>query len=245
MVSMEDYKDSYVQESFEKYQLKYRKRKLIELIEKYEPKHILEIGCGTDPLFSYTNDDITYTIIEPIEEFCDIAKKKNDKGKHRIINDYFDDSFNTKYSKNESYDMVICSSLLHEIDEKKLFLKGLVNVASKDTIIHINVPNANSLHRVLAKEAHLIDDVHSISKRDRLFNHSLVFDMELLKKMVDDSGIQVVESGSYFCKPFSHDQMLKMLEDRIIDQNILDSLYELEKYIPGFGSEIYINGKIK
>lgn len=51
MRNIEDYTHNYLIENFEDYQVKYRKKKLIEILEKYHPQHILEIGCGMIPIF--------------------------------------------------------------------------------------------------------------------------------------------------------------------------------------------------
>ena len=40
-------------------------------------------------------------------------------------------------------------------------------------------------------------------------------------------------------------QMQKLIDSGYIDLDILKGLYKMEKYMPGLGSEIYINVKIK
>lgn len=46
-------------------------------------------------------------------------------------------------------------------------------------------------------------------------------------------------------KPFSHKQMYAMVEKRIIDEAVMDGLYELGNHMPEYGSEIYVNCKVK
>lgn len=48
-----DYADCYSINDFEQYQVEYRRKKVIEILEKYNPDLILEIGCGLDPIFRY------------------------------------------------------------------------------------------------------------------------------------------------------------------------------------------------
>lgn len=60
--------------------------------------------------------------------------------------------------------------------------------------------------------------------------------------MIGKTGrVEICEKGSYFVKPFSHAQMLKCVEQGIIDENILEALYKLTAYLPEYGSEIYVN----
>lgn len=46
------YTEKYHERSFGVYQARYRRKKIIEEIEKYKPQAILEIGCGDYPLFT-------------------------------------------------------------------------------------------------------------------------------------------------------------------------------------------------
>ena len=53
MRNMEDYEQKYMNLDFERYQEKYRRRLVREVIDTYAAKDcsILEIGCGLMPLF--------------------------------------------------------------------------------------------------------------------------------------------------------------------------------------------------
>ncbi len=51
----------------------------------------------------------------------------------------------------------------------------------------------------------------------------------------------MLDEGSYFVKPFTHNQMHKMIKKDIIDENVLDGLYKIAKYFPDNGSEIFVN----
>ncbi len=66
------------------------------------------------------------------------------------------------------------------------------------------------------------------------------FDCESLKAISVKNGFTVKESGSYFVKPFTHQQMQDMLDHGIVNDNILEGLYKMEKYLPDYGSEIFV-----
>ncbi len=53
MRNINDYTTTYKQSDFESIQVKYRRKKVLEQINKFESKRILEIGCGLEPLFSF------------------------------------------------------------------------------------------------------------------------------------------------------------------------------------------------
>ena len=68
--------------------------------------------------------------------------------------------------------------------------------------------------------------------------------MKDLAAIVIDNGFEIIDSGSYFIKPFTHSQMEKMVDAKIIDKDILDGLYNLGENLLDLGAEIFVNCKI-
>ena len=229
---------------FEKYKVFYRKRKIVEIIEQYSPQSILEIGCGMEPLFCYVKGDQKFTIVEPAEKFCENAKQLSVENKNvTCIKGFFEEEADRLCET--SFDMVICSSLLHEVKQPEKLLNAIKKVCNSKTVIHINVPNMFSIHRLLGVEMGIISDIFEASDCNRQFQQNTNFDIAKLKTMMETNGLKVIEEGSFFVKPFSHKQMEDMVEKHIIDETVLDGLYKLTEYMPQFGSEIYVNCIIK
>lgn len=245
MKDIKEYEEFYISddEGFEKYQVLYRRRMLMDLFKEYPHKNVLEIGCGMEPLFSFLDmtDIEHYVVIEPVKHFCELASRANNHEKVKIINEYMENYVN---EENIEYDLIICSSLLHEVNSQDVLLKQIRKFCNEKTIVHINVPNAKSFHRLLAKEMHLIEDVHDFSKRDNLRQHTKVFDLEQLELTLNRSGFEVIKKGSYFIKPFTHDQMMACMNTNIITEQMLDGLNAMIKYMPEYGSDIYCNVKL-
>lgn len=244
MRDIDKYTEKYKESSFEDYQVKYRRKKIMEVINNYHPRSILEIGCGNKPLFSYIsiNDLEKYTIVEPSKFFFENAKYLS-RGLENVncINGLFEETSN---NLNKDYDFILCSSLLHEVEMPEVLLHSIYNLCKENTVVHINVPNAFSLHRLLAKEAELISNIYEKSNMQIEYQIYNTFDLESLKEMVNRCGFCVQEEGSFFVKPFTHSQMMQCIEGSIIDDKVLDGLYIVEKYMSGLGSEIFVNIKI-
>lgn len=102
-----------------------------------------------------------------------------------------------------------------------------------------------SMHRLLGVETGILSDVFDRSEGNIRFQQHTNYDIQKLKTMVEENGMTVVEEGSYFVKPFSHRQMQDMMEKQIIDESVLDGLYKLAELMPQFGSEIYVNCRVK
>lgn len=239
MRDIEKYEKEYEADDFEFYQAKYRKKKILETINKYPHKSILEIGCGLDPFFNYVDDYGSYTFFEPGKEF--FSKAVQMAGDDKRITGYNDSFFADDRTIDSHFDMIICSSLLHELENPEIMVEDIVSICDEDTVVHINVPNANSFHRLLAKKMGLINDVHEKSETMIRFQRHHVYDIQSLKLMLKNCGLSPFEEGGYFIKPFTHKQMYKMLQENIIIEKTLDGLYDMADEMGEYGSEIFVN----
>lgn len=247
MRDLQSYSHEYSNQPFEPYQVEYRKRLVVDVIKRNNHKTILEVGCGLNPLFNFFTDFETLTILEPTKMFYDKtvdAIAENNLGdKVEIFQNFFEDDIQAVDSK--TYDLIIISALMHEIPNLNAFFTRLKELVKPGTIVHIDVPNGNSLHRLLAVEMGLIKSQMEMSDFNVQFQQNRVFDLTSLEKLATDYGFEVTEKGSYFIKPFTHAQMQKMMDNNIIDTKVLDGFYNLIKHLPDMGSEIYINFKNK
>lgn len=131
---------------------------------------------------------------------------------------------------------------MHEVSDAECLLAAIHEVADQNTIIHINVPNAMSMHRLIAKEMGLIDNIYQKSdQQKRLQQEGVVFVLQTLKELVVKNDFSVMDEGSYFIKPFTHYQMSEMLDKKIINRDVITGLKKIIKYFPEYGSEIFVN----
>lgn len=241
MRDIDEYTTKYSISGFEQYKVRYRRKKILEIIETYRPKTILEIGCGNEPLFPFV-DNADFTIVEPSADFTKNAETlANEKGrKITIMNDFFENAV-SKLSRN--YDFILCASLLHEVEYPDKLINAIAQVCNADTVVCIIVPNAASMHRLLGMEMDFLADIHELSEAAVDFQQHTVFDRKRLHKIVTVQGGVILNEGGFFVKPFSHKQMYAIMQAGILDENVLDGLYMLGSSMPEFASEIYVNCK--
>lgn len=230
---------------FEAIQVNYRRKVVLNCLHNVISPTILEIGCGMEPLFLFFNQYKKYVLVEPCSDFFKNAEKlKQEKQLTSVIcyNDFFE---NIEQNLLEyKFDYIVCSGLLHEVEQPEKFLKNIFNICINDkTIVHINVPNVNSFHRLLAKESCLIKNEHDKSENNIIFQQHTNFDMDMLIDTARSAGFKVINKGSYFIKPFTHAQMKQLMDIGILNKNLLDGLYNMTKYMPDMGSEIFIEVK--
>ena len=85
-------------------------------------------------------------------------------------------------------DLCLCSGLLNEIENPLEILQTIRKTLKHDGLVHINVPNAFSLHRQLALEMGLIGSLHQFSPRNIELLQYHIFDRAGLIDLVNKAG---------------------------------------------------------
>jgi len=238
-----NYFKNYNSLNFEKVMIETRREEIISFLKKKKPKSILEVGCGNESISYHYDLYKKFIVVEPSIHF--IKKNNFSKIKNKgleIHNSYVE---NFKNDNNINFDFIICSSVLHETKNPKTFLKKINNLSNKKTTIFFNVPNAFSLHRLLAVESNLINNPFTRSKTQKKMQQKTIYSIETLKKELKNEGFSIILSHTSFLKPFTHNQMHKIIHQKIISKQILIGMKNIIKLLPNFGAEINIYAKKK
>lgn len=238
---IERYEQDYLDNPFEAELIRYRHRKTLETLQKYRPARILEVGCGLQPLYQYFDRFDELVIFEPSSQFAELARAEAPSGVTVVT-----DELGEKYGEYEDrFDLIVVSSLLHELEEPLALLKTVKAFAIEDGIVHINVPNANSLHRLLAVRMGLVDSVYEKSPRQVKYQQHHTFDQERLSDLAYSADLEIIFMETFFVKPFTHAQMQQLIDSGFLTQEMLDGLYQLSKDLPDLGAEIVMNARVK
>ena len=241
------YKEDLEKKGFEKSLINFRRRHLLDVFDRLKSKNIVEVGCGTEPIFRWYTSFDKVQIIERSTDFCEIAKleleglqgRQSESAKLDVLieNIAFEDC--TDFLPE--VDFVVLSSILHEVNDPEEFLCHLQSLLKGGEHIYVNVPNANSLHRLLAYHSGMIKSTTEISVRGTFFETKRVFTIEALSKLMDNCGFDIVESGSVALKPFTHSQMDKIFDlDQKDNESLFEALFYADRVTPGLGSEIWM-----
>lgn len=247
-IDIKDYSEKYLKEhgktlSFERVLAEARKTQILKSLNKYKHEHVLEVGCGLDPLFLYC-DYRSYTIVEPSDRFVQRAKElAARKGNINIIQGYMEEVYEKLCELEHGFDFIILSSLLHEVPLPNKLLQSVYQVCKSDTVVHINVPNVYSFHRLLAYEMGYITSIFEKSETEAKFQRHTRFDKQLLCEMIEENGFKILSYGTYFIKLFTNEQMEAIIAQNIVDKDIIKGLERMIKYMPDLGSEMYVEVK--
>jgi SAM-dependent methyltransferase len=243
-VDMVDYSAEYLQQyadrSFETVLVEQRRAEVLRALARHPHRRVLEVGCGLEPLFVHATGWDAFTVVEPSEEFVRNARAvAGERADVRVLQGFFEDV--QPALATGSFDLVVVSSLLHEVPDPRALLRAVRGVCGPETVVHLNVPNMRSFHRLLALEMGLIASVFEPSEIERRFQRHTRYDRDTLLALVTDERFRVVGSGSYFVKPFTHGQMEAMLGAGIIDARVIDGLARMVRYMPDLGCEMYVD----
>ena len=240
-MNFDRYTDEYLKNyDFERIQVRYRRRKVLEVLTDRNARSVLEVGCGLEPLFCFTGPMDSHVVVEPAPAFAENAIKLSaGRPGVRVVFGTLED--NEAKLGDEAFDLIVASSVLHEVAEPTAFLDSLRRVSAEHTVVHLNVPNATSFHRALALRMGLLKDLGAISPLGETMQRTAVHNRITLRAIVEGAGFRVLSEGSYFIKPFTHAQMACAVESGLVDDTILDGLYELSRDFPDAGSEIFVN----
>lgn len=235
------YEQTYRESAFEVVQAAFRKRVLLNLLERERPARVLEIGCGLDTLANHWTGAERFVVVEPSPGFAAQARlAAADRADVEVIEATLEDAAGRL---DGGFDVILLSALLTELPDCGPLLAAARALCGPETIVHANVANARSFHRLLALEMGLIDDVTKLSDLQLRLQQHRVFTQDGLRRLMEANGFGVFEAGDYFVKPFTHAQMQAMADQGVLTDEMLEGLWGMAKHMPGLGSEIFVNAR--
>jgi SAM-dependent methyltransferase len=221
-----------------------RRQQVLRSLARHPHRHILEVGCGLEPFFTFSHDWTSWTVVEPSNDFVakarDIAATHDRRVDLAIVPGYLEEVVVELRARPTPFDFIVVSSLLHEVPAPEKLLHSLGQLAEQTTVLHLNVPNVRSFHRLLALEMGLIDDLFEQSEMERKFQRTTRFDLLKLTEMCEAAGFEVLLSETYFIKPFTNAQLAAIVDHKLLPPGVLEALSRMTKYIGDLGAEMFV-----
>ena len=233
---------------FERIMVEYRRRLVLERLTALAPRTGVEVGCGSELVAAHYPTAHSgfrkWVIVEPSAEFAKAAAAVNlpnvavvenviEAAKQQVLDEL-----------GEAPDAIVIASVLHEVIDPRSLLQAAVSIMGDRTSLHVNVPNADSLHRQLAVAMGMARNVAELSARNLTLLQNRVYTLASLREAIEEVGLRVCGTGGFFLKLLTHEQMqllLNALEKGGAQvQSILDGLDKLGRDRPEMASEIFI-----
>lgn len=205
-----------------------------QYIECGKEKRGLELGCSN----GYSTKCLSKVIgeLDVVDGSQNMIKKASENLQQTNVNFIY--ALFEEFTGG-GYDYVFCSYVLEHVIEPNKILDMCFRVLKNNGKMFITVPNAMALSRQMAKEMGLIDNLYTLTENDKAHGHRRVFDLEMLKNLIMDSGFTILDIGGTFLKPYSDFQLNQMIDQHIIGKEQLRGMQKLAKQYPELSGSIY------
>ncbi|KFM22225.1 Trans-aconitate 2-methyltransferase protein [Marine Group I thaumarchaeote SCGC AAA799-B03] len=213
----------------------------LKMVLKYiKGPSILDVACGDGTLTKQISE------IYPDITGIDASKPMIEKAKKRIPDANFIETDFDSYSPESKFDTVIMINILEHVDDANKLMQKAKDWTTENGNIIIQVPNATSLNRRIGTKMGLEESCYTLNETDKSLGHTTVYDLEMLKELAEKSGLEIIDSGGFFLKPFANYQMKQIFETNLWNdekerQDYFDALFEVGKEISQYASTIFIN----
>jgi SAM-dependent methyltransferase len=232
---------------FEEVCLEARLQCNLRILQRLQPRRVLEVGCGpvllAERAWAQGLLPERWTVVEPAHRY---AQKARDWAAGRpevvVIENYIEHAQLAEAdglpTEAPCCDLVIVSGVIHETQAPEALLAAaLAHLASGGRLL-VTVPNAHSFHRLLAVEMGLIAATTEVTERNRLFGQPKVYRAEDLRELMTQLGLVEESLEGYLFKPFTHPQMAGLLGG--MPANAAQALIDLGRQFPAQAAEICI-----
>jgi len=207
-IRVSDLSQWYLQE-----QLDFDKRLIRFRYETIKPRFVgakcLELGPAEGQMTRFlVNDFDEVTVVEGSQRLLDeIPDFSNLTKVHSLFEDYEPTSL---------FDTVILEHILEHVDDPIALLQLASRFLAPNGRLFVGVPNANSIHRLVAVKMGLLTHQTQLNSRDMALGHRRVYSRETLHRDIMDSGLHIIETGGVFFKPVSNSQIQESWSEEMI-----------------------------
>ena len=161
--------------------------------------------------------------------------KKELNGESKVS--YYDTLWEDFVPIRKYTDIVFVRGLEH-IQNQSVFIKKISKWLLPGGRIHIIVPNAFSIHKILLSFFGKVNNIFKLSERDKKLGHKIIYDKTTLVFQVKKAQCMVLSVKTFFFKPFKNDVMKKISLN--INNPFHKILYVLGNLFPEYDAQIYL-----
>ena len=187
----------------------------VKLIDRYSDSKdsFLELGIGHSKTIELLSEKFSNVVVIDAEAMF-IEKYSCIYPDMEFVHSYFEDTNFTA----KSFDNIGMGFILEHVQDPALILRKYSSLLAKNGKIFVSVPNAKSLHRIIAQNAGLLSDITMMSEVDKLYGHLRFLGYEEWIELFEQMKLEIVASHGLYLKPFTATQIESLdLEKKIYD----------------------------
>jgi len=201
---------------------------------------VLEVGVGNADMTDWLSKDGSFEIVsidgsQPVLDYA--IKKVSCPSRVTFVYTYFEE-----FNSDDMFDDILVTNSLEHVDDPIKLLKHLKKFLRPTGNLHITVPNAMSIHRILGKEMGMLEHEDSLNSDDIEVGHQRVYTIQLLKKHISVAGLKIVDHDGVILKPLSDTQMNVLINS--YGAEFAEGLFAVGRRLPELAAEIYFCCKV-
>jgi SAM-dependent methyltransferase len=173
-----------------------------------------------------------------INQQKDIIKELPARKTAKILNEDLD-TF-CKSVLTPKFDLVILSSVLHELLNPLQELSKIKSLLKSNGLLFIVTPNNQSIHRLLGVFLGILDNTSSLTSTEIKMQQYNNFSVSSLGDLLNELNFTIDLGITSFLKPHTHAQMQAWVDEGVLTKTKLESLYELSGIFEPYNSEIFV-----
>lgn len=144
------------------------------------------------------------------------------------------------FETGQRFNTIVMEHILEHVENPISLLLRVKKWIAADGRILVGVPNANSIHRLVAVKMGLLKEPCELNSRDHALGHRRVYTSKTLKDDLLEAGLSIVTMGGVFFKPLSNQQIQDYWTEEMIH-----GFYELGKDFPDYSAELFVVCELK
>lgn len=189
----------------------------------------LEVGAADGQMTQILQEHFhRLKVVEGSPIYCEVLRKKFGTRVEIVC------ALVEEFETDDEFDTILLAHILEHLEDPVRVLLRASRWLAHDGRILIAVPNANSIHRLVAVKMGILSRPDEFGIRDQELGHKRVYTVESLRSHISSAGLEIEVMGGIFFKPLTNNQMEKWFTEQM-----LDGFYELGKDFPEYAAEIY------
>lgn len=206
----------------------FAKRLHLEVIRPWMTgRRVLEMGCATGELTS---------LMAPLAEEYHVVEGSSrnvEAARRRVPQAAYFTSLWESFEPPDRYSDILLVCALEHVEDPVSVLRSARRWLAQDGRLHVIVPNADSLHRLVGVEMSVLSQRTSLSESDLRVGHRRVYVLDTLLSDLSQGGFALLHWQGVFLKFLSNRQMLGW------DWSLIHALHQVGRLFPGSCAEIY------
>jgi 2-polyprenyl-3-methyl-5-hydroxy-6-metoxy-1,4-benzoquinol methylase len=189
-------RDIHIENLCQQYEIEWLKKTLLF------GSHVIDLGYGDGIISPSLAEHCKVTVVEGSEELCVRARAEMPENS-TVVHELFEN-----FHPQSQVDYVVASHVLEHVDDPVYLLDKISKWIKPNGALVVIVPNRESIHRRVARDLGMINDLDELSSRDHMVGHQRVYSLDKLVEHITQVGFRVEEYRGFFLKPLANSQMI-------------------------------------